>query len=135
MASPSGRAWEVSTKRVLLPTWLRTSASIRILLLLFFLISLLDAGQKLVNPLRNLLGAIERPEQIRRRTKAEILLELVLDVAGSGAQAFHGFLRLLVGAGHGNEYAHGFATLVENEVGYGNQADTGIGQFAGQYDA
>src|SRR5512146_995732 len=133
MASPSGRAWEVSTKRVLLPTWLRTSASIRFLLLLFFLISLLDAGQEFVDSLRNLLGTIECPEKIRCGAKTEILLELVLYVAGSGAQAFHSLLSFFFCTRDGDKDAHGLASLIEDEVGDGTKPDAGIGQFARQY--
>src|SRR5438270_5336538 len=101
MASPSGRACEVSTKRWFSSTVLSTSSSIGFVWhshprLCALLLSLLHASQQLIDPGFVFGRAVVIQQKLGNATQSQRDLHRVTDVSLRLLQSFHGFFRFFL---------------------------------------
>src|SRR5579863_215502 len=125
-ASPSGRACDVSRKRLRCSMCLITSSSIFVLT--FF--PLLGTVQKLVDSGAELVGAIELKMKLRRPAQMQILRYFPANESnrrGQSLQRAYGFCLVSLQRDKNSRRA---GVLGKNHTGNADQADAGVAEFA-----
>src|SRR5579864_5420783 len=134
IASPSGRACEVSTKRSCCPICRSTSSSMSLCRLstglLSRLASLFGPGQQLFNARFILLGAVEAEKQLGRATEVQALDQFMANIFASSFQAFEALVGVGVVAFHVDPYFGRAAIVGDVDGGHADQADSRVGQLA-----
>src|ERR1051326_1422925 len=134
IASPSGRAWEVSTKRSCCPICRSTSSSMSLCRLstgiLSRLAALFRAGQQLFNARLILLGAVEAEKQLGCPTKVQALDQFVTNIFASSFQAFDALVGVRVVTFYVDPDFSRASIVGDMHGGHTDQADSRVSQLA-----
>src|SRR5260370_11796443 len=132
MASPSGRACEVSTKDSCSPIFLITSPTMGCsisskLSILFFL---LDPLQQLLNPCLARRGGIELKEYFGRMPQPQPFHQLMPDESSRCIQALQGAVGFLFAPIHFHKHSRRFSVGRKQHFAHRGQPNARITQFA-----
>src|SRR5215470_17849934 len=125
IASPSGRAWEVSRNCFRCSICSRTCSRGCIRLFL----APLGPAQQFVNPRPDLLGTIQYEVQFRHMPYAQPLQQFVPDISFRCFNCLQRPVRLFIAANHLNEYSCTLAVRCQQHLSHIAQPDSRIAQL------